>query len=121
MSEEITLTYTSALILVTVKQGCGYGFDIMDTTGLPSGTVYPALRRFESAGLIRSRWESKDKAFAQDRPARRYYFLTEDGQEMVKKAIDRYPPLSQIRVTTMSQPKADKTASRKVSHKGVAK
>ena len=30
----------------------------MDTTGLPSGTVYPALRRMEAAGLIDSAWET---------------------------------------------------------------
>ena len=30
----------------------------MEITGLPSGTVYPAMRRLERDGLIRSQWES---------------------------------------------------------------
>ena len=37
-----------ALILQALDNGYYYGFDIMDVTGLPSGTVYPALRRMES-------------------------------------------------------------------------
>ena len=29
----------------------------MDATDLPSGTVYPILRRIEEEGLVRARWE----------------------------------------------------------------
>ena len=42
------LSITVAVILQALENGYQYGFDIMDVTGLPSGTVYPALRRLES-------------------------------------------------------------------------
>jgi len=35
-----------------------YGFSVMEMTGLPSGTVYPAMRRLERDELIRSHWET---------------------------------------------------------------
>src|ERR1017187_6586554 len=60
MPERINLTYTSGLILHAIATGQSYGFDIIDYTGLPSGTVYPALRRLESAGLIESVWDHKN-------------------------------------------------------------
>src|SRR5688572_19862296 len=41
------LTYSSALVLQAIASGYRYGFDVMDVTGLPSGTVYPALRKLE--------------------------------------------------------------------------
>ena len=34
-------------ILQTLHAGYVYGFSVMEMTGLPSGTVYPALRRLE--------------------------------------------------------------------------
>lgn len=50
------------MILQTIQAGSIYGFSVMEVTGLPSGTVYPALRRLERDGLIRSRWESESAA-----------------------------------------------------------
>ena len=41
------ISFTMAVILRALDNGYQYGFDIMDATGLPSGTVYPALRRLE--------------------------------------------------------------------------
>ena len=47
METAARISHTSALILQTIRSGYVYGFDIMDVTGLPSGTIYPALRRLE--------------------------------------------------------------------------
>ena len=44
------LSYTAVSILTAVADGVRYGFDIMDRTELPSGTVYPALSRLERDG-----------------------------------------------------------------------
>jgi DNA-binding PadR family transcriptional regulator len=55
-----------------------YGFDLMQATGLPSGTLYPILARLERSGWVRGRSERIDPA-AEGRPARRFYELTEDG------------------------------------------
>jgi DNA-binding PadR family transcriptional regulator len=81
-----------------VADGVSYGFDIMEATGLPSGTVYPALRRLESTGLIASFWEKESKAFAERRPARKYYRATSSGRSSLKAAADRYPLLRRLSV-----------------------
>ena len=96
MSESTKLSHTAALILQTVEQGSNYGFDIMDATGLPSGTVYPALRRMEADGLIGSQWEAEKKALAEQRPARKYYKITRSGSEVLEQAQKRYPLLSRL-------------------------
>ena len=94
MDTPIKLSHTSALILQTISHGYRYGFDIMDVTGLPSGTVYPALRRLERDQLIRSKWESH--ALAQERPRRKYYRVTQLGSEALESAIKRYPLLGRL-------------------------
>ena len=48
------LSYSATAILQAVANGYQYGFDVMDVTGLPSGTVYPALRRLEHGDLVAS-------------------------------------------------------------------
>ena len=96
MSDFAKLSHTAALILQTVESGCSYGFDIMDATGLPSGTVYPALRRMETEGLISSQWESGKKAFAEQRPARKYYRITRSGLQVLEQSQRRYPLLAKL-------------------------
>lgn len=90
------ISHTAALILQTVGLGYEYGFDLMEATGLPSGTVYPALRRLEKESLILGTWEEKRSAFNQDRPRRRYYRLTRQGREALAGALKRYPLLGQL-------------------------
>ena len=98
MPGAIHLTYTTAILLQTIRNGGHYGFEIMDVTGLPSGTVYPALRRLESARLIESRWEDERKAAAGQRPQRRYYRMTRSGEQMLLEALRRYPLLARAAV-----------------------
>jgi PadR family transcriptional regulator, regulatory protein PadR len=95
MSDRVNLTYTSGLILQTLAQGLSYGFNIIDHTGLPSGTVYPALRRLESAGLVDSLWDHKG-AEKSGGPPRKYYRLTALGRERLKLLRDRYHLLEQM-------------------------
>src|SRR6516164_5205686 len=90
------LSYTAALLLQTISAGYKYGFDIMDVTSLPSGTVYPTLRRLEQKDLVKSNWETAEAAFADQRPARKYYRLTREGRESLGKAIQRYALLDQL-------------------------
>ena len=70
----------SLRVLQAVARGVEYGFDICTDTALPSGTVYPALTRFEREGHVRSSWEDAAKAHRDGRPARRYYRITADGR-----------------------------------------
>ena len=78
---------TSTLaVLAAVAQGVRYGFDVMDRTGLQSGTVYRALGRLEELGLVASDWEDSAVALAEKRPRRRYYVITADGSAELARA-----------------------------------
>jgi DNA-binding PadR family transcriptional regulator len=92
----VQLTYSTALVLHALAQGYHYGFDIMDVTGLPSGTVYPILRRFDREGLVRARWEKAEIAQREQRPPRRYYELTPAGEAVLEAAVRRYRALEGI-------------------------
>jgi len=91
-----TLSFTSLFVLQAVAQGHKFGFDIMDVTGLPSGTIYPALRRLESQALVRSDWETDKEARDQARPRRRYYELTATGKAQLADADSRYRAVSKL-------------------------
>jgi PadR family transcriptional regulator, regulatory protein PadR len=67
-----------------------YGFEIMEATCLPSGTVYPALRRFERQKFVRGKWESERTARLGHRPARRYYEMTDAGRRHFARAVERF-------------------------------
>ena len=84
------ITYPGACVLQALARECRYGFDVMDFTGLPSGTVYPILRRYEAYGLVESDWEERDSAYAEGRPRRRYYALTNDGEAALEVAAERF-------------------------------
>jgi DNA-binding PadR family transcriptional regulator len=68
----------------------------MEVTGLPSGTIYPALRRLEALELVRSDWESDRHAREHGRPRRRYYELTAAGRRKLGEAEARYRALGRL-------------------------
>lgn len=96
MAQEIRLSHTSAMILQAIGAGHIYGYTVMEATGLPSGTVYPALRRMETDRLIRSHWERQSVADAEQRPARKYYRLTRAGAATLEGSRKRYPLLASL-------------------------
>ena len=84
------MTHATALVLAALASGCRYGFDVMDATGLPSGTVYPVLRRLDGSGLVRSGWEDADsEETSRGGPRRRMYALTAAGLRAVETADKR--------------------------------
>jgi DNA-binding PadR family transcriptional regulator len=87
----LRLTRPTALVLLALSRGFRHGFDILDATGLESGTVYPILRRLEDAGCVRSEWEAVERARDEGRPPRRYYELTGTGAEVLRDALARHP------------------------------
>ena len=89
---KLRLTFTTSVVLQSISRGHRYGFDIMDVSGLPDGTVYPALRRLEDAGMLESEWESDEKAGK--RPPRCYYGLTAAGEEMLASARAKFRALA---------------------------
>jgi len=96
MSSEAKLSHTAAMILQAVNAGYVYGFSVMEMTGLPSGTVYPAMRRLERDELIRSQWEQQSIADVEQRPQRKYYKLTRAGKVTLESARKRYPLLAKL-------------------------
>lgn len=91
-----SLSYTGLFVLQAVAQGHRFGFDIMSVASLPSGTVYPALRRLESQGFVRSGWETDREARDNARPRRRYYELTAAGKSQLAEAEARYRAVSKL-------------------------
>jgi PadR family transcriptional regulator PadR len=104
MSVETKLSHTAAMILQAVNAGYVYGFSVMEMTGLPSGTVYPAMRRLERDELIRSSWEQQSIADAEQRPPRKYYKLTRAGKLTLEASRKRYPLLSKLIPSQQEEP-----------------
>lgn len=76
-------------VMRAIDEGMRYGFEIVDGTGLPSGTVYPALSSLERRGYAAARWESDARARSEARPRRRYYRLTASGEVALREALER--------------------------------
>jgi PadR family transcriptional regulator PadR len=90
------ITYPTTLVLHAIAEGVRYGFDIADRTGLQTGTVYPALRRLDTLGFVRSNWESGKVARREQRPARRYYEITASGTSALETAMKRFENLGRL-------------------------
>jgi PadR family transcriptional regulator, regulatory protein PadR len=83
-------------VLHAIADGNRFGFDIMDATGLTSGTVYPTLDKLESIGYLTSRWEDPRAARREKRPPRRYFDLTGAGAEALAQGLTRYKNLKPV-------------------------
>jgi PadR family transcriptional regulator, regulatory protein PadR len=63
-----------------------YGYDLMKSASLPSGTLYPMLARLEAQRLVVSAWETP--RHDGERP-RRYYRLTGEGMSVARLELAR--------------------------------
>ena len=96
MGRLFSLTYPTAAVLLAIRSGHRYGFDIMDATGLPDGTVDPLLRRLARRGGLAGKWEEESEAKAEQRPQRRYYRLTPVGESSMEEVVARFPALPRL-------------------------
>ena len=90
------LGITSVTILLAIQQGTRYGFDIIERTGLPSGTVYPTLGRLNQRGYLAGDWEDRKTATDEGRPRRRYYRVTPAGEAELARSLERVTLLSRL-------------------------
>jgi DNA-binding PadR family transcriptional regulator len=90
------LSFVPLVVLRAVAVGHRFGFDIMEATGLPSGTVYPALRRLEALGLVNSSWEDREQARKASRPRRRNYGITRDGRQELAQGASKLEAISRL-------------------------
>ena len=95
----------TVMVLHALARGSEYGFDIMEETGLTSGTIYPALDRLASLGLAASQWEDPEVAHEEKRPPRRYFRITPVGQQALAVALERYRSLAPVNLPAAVQPK----------------
>jgi len=80
-------------ILLVLSKGPNYGYRIihhlrrmfMGYWKPKAGTIYPALERLSEASMVSSRVEHRD-----DAPDRRYYTITEKGEEVLMEAVKRW-------------------------------
>ena len=77
--------HLDGLLLATLEAGPRHGYAVMEAlrsssggrVDLPTGTVYPALRRLERAGYLRGEWSTVGGR------QRRTYRLTPAGKRML--------------------------------------
>lgn len=91
-----SLSVAAITVLHAVARGTAHGFDIIDATDLPGGTVYPALSRLERDGFVASTWEAPEIGRADGRPSRRYYRVTRLGVRTLNEAIERLQCLKPV-------------------------
>jgi PadR family transcriptional regulator PadR len=89
-----SLGVTSLQILAAIRDDAAYGLNIVATTGMPSGTVYPTLGRLRRSGLVTAHWEDDWIAEQEGRPRRRYYELTSAGVEALSRGASRMAALA---------------------------
>ena len=100
------LSLAAIAVLSAVSRSVRYGFDIMDATELPSGTVYPVLGRLERDGYVRSKWEAQSVAQREKRPPRRYYEITASGSRALAASVEHYRTLGERLGLTTRKPSA---------------
>ena len=88
------LGYATAALLAAIARGNRYGLDMMQATGLPSGTVYPTLTRLENRGFVVGTWEAAAIAERDGRPRRRYYRITRAGRLALADSVESFGTLT---------------------------
>ncbi len=77
--------HLDGMLLSALEDGPRHGYAVMEALragsggqfDLPTGTIYPALRRLERAGLVHTRWSEEGGR------RRRLYELTPSGRRML--------------------------------------
>lgn len=99
-----SLSFGTVAVLHAVAAGHKFGFDVIDATGLTSGSVYPALDRLEDLGYLRSSWEDPASAQDEKRPPRRYFALTADGARVLADALQKHKTLRRVSLRAFGIP-----------------
>ncbi len=85
------------LVLTLLGRQESYGYELVERLrelglpGLATGVVYPVLNRFERDGLLASRLVPSSSG-----PARKYYALTERGEQARGEAVERWYVLTRV-------------------------
>ena len=98
-NEQLKKGITELALLFLISEVPRYGYNIIKelekrTTGyfkVKGGTIYPALQRLETKRLIKSR-----RRQTTERQARRYYQITEKGQQFLAERLVEWENFSAI-------------------------
>lgn len=112
--EQLTKGITEPVLLYLINEVPTYGYNLIKelekrTTGyfkLKGGTIYPALQRLETKGLVKSRRQRTTK-----RQARKYYQITEKGQQFLANRLAEWKDFSMVVSMLMGVSNTGKTVS----------
>ena len=103
MTGEALKGHLDLLLLAILADGPAHGYAVIESLrqrsdgqfDLPEGTVYPALHRLESQGLLGSHW-SEDSA-----RRKRIYHLTPKGQQVLSNRQTEWKKFSKAIIATV--------------------
>jgi len=95
--EQLIKGITEPMLLYLINEVPMYGYQIIKelekkTTGyfkFKGGTIYPALQRLETKGLVKSRWQQ-----ITGRQARKYYRITRKGKQFLADRLAEWGDFS---------------------------
>ncbi|WP_186579091.1 PadR family transcriptional regulator [Aquibacillus kalidii] len=98
-NRELVKGSTSLLILQLLEERNMYGYELvkeMDKRSdynlqVKEGTLYPALHKLEKQAYIDCYWQNQQKG-----PARKYYRITSEGQEILKEKTSEWHRYVQV-------------------------
>ena len=105
MADKTRLSLGTVMVLHALARGCKYGFDVMEETGLTSGTIYPALDKLEGLGYAVSEWEDSAIAQQEKRPSRRYFEITDEGMLALQQAMQKHRSLAPVEFPGAVEPR----------------
>jgi len=96
-NEQLKKGITELVLLFLISEVPRYGYNIIKelekrTTGyfkVKGGTIYPALQKLETNGLVKS-----GRRQTTERQARRYYQITEKGQQFLAERLAEWESFS---------------------------
>jgi PadR family transcriptional regulator, regulatory protein PadR len=94
--------HLETLILSALRRGEAHGFEILrrlEEAGsgalkLKEGSLYPAIYRLESAGMVRGNWE--DNSTPRRGPRRRIYRLTQKGRRKFDQSRGEFRQMAAV-------------------------
>ena len=101
MEGEVLKGHMDMIVLSALSRGPAHGYAIIEeirsrsggSFDLPEGTIYPALHRLESAGLLSSAWTTSETG-----RRRRTYKVTAAGRRALTQLEPRSQKLRRLRV-----------------------
>jgi len=98
-NRELVKGSTSLLVLQLLNERDMYGYELVKEIEkrsdyhlqMKEGSLYPGLHKLEKQEYIESYWQKQEKG-----PARKYYRITEQGEEILKERTSEWHRYVQV-------------------------